>query len=125
MFFYLVKYIFLQLKLGPVNHIVSHLKKLCPSIITTIEELHIQPSKYNGKQYESIQCRKVLKSVKKLKNPPYLVKFENVLIDLSKLHCVCNANDLPHNYVNVIDNFNTAWFKPKDKFSVQPRQKSI
>ena len=122
-YFVLSKYIFLQFYQGPVNHIVSHLKRLSPSVVTTIEELHIQPSKYHGRQYEGNQCRKLLKSVKKLKIPPYLVEFENVLIALGKLHCMCNADHLPHNYVNVIDNFITAWFKLTEKFAVSTTPK--
>ena len=52
-----------------------------------------------------------------------MIEFQEVLISLSKLHKVCNANHLPYNYVKVIDDFSTAWYKLSDKFRISTTPK--
>ena len=38
--------------LGPVNHIFKELKRRYPKILKTISNLHIQRSKYHGRNFE-------------------------------------------------------------------------
>ena len=48
----------------------------------TIDNLHIQQSKYHGKNFEGNQCRAILKSVTKLNIPKELVESKNVFVTL-------------------------------------------
>ena len=66
--------------LGPVNHVFKELRKRHPVIMKTIDNLHIQQSKYHGKNFEGNQCRAILKSVHKLNIPKELVEFKNAFI---------------------------------------------
>ena len=45
--------------LGPVNHVIKELRKRHPVIMKTIDNLHIQQSKYHGKNFEGNQFRAI------------------------------------------------------------------
>ena len=72
--------------LGPVNHIINHLKLRYSEIVNILDSLHIQRSKYHGKNFEGNQCRQILQKIHKLKIPLHLKEYKQVLIDLKALH---------------------------------------
>ena len=53
-----------------------------------------------------------------MKIPSYLYEFQEVLVSLKSLHSCCNANNLPHNYPEILDKFASAWYKLKEKFEI-------
>ena len=94
-----------------------------PPVIETIAKLHIQPSKYHGRQYEGNQCRLILKNIKQLSIPGHLHKFEATLTALRNLYILCNAIHLPANYTKVIDEFSFAWYRLVDEFETSTTPK--
>ena len=109
--------------LGPVNHIINHLKQRYSQIVNILDTLHIQRSKYHGKTFEGNQCRQILQKIHKLNIPIEYKEYKQVLIDLKALHTVCNSNMLPHNYVEVLDKFSSSWQSLKDKFGISTTPK--
>jgi hypothetical protein len=47
--------------LGPVNHIISSLKEKYPMLVKVLDVLHIQRSKYHGKNLRAISVVKYCK----------------------------------------------------------------
>ena len=89
---------------------MKKLKIMYPPISRRIRKLHIPISKYFGSTYEGNQCRKILKNVSRLKIPPHLAEFKDVLIALRKLNSLCNSEYLPANFQKVIDKFSETWY---------------
>ena len=89
----------------------------------TIDNLHIQQSKYHGKNFEGNQCRAILKSVHKLNIPKELVEFKNVFIAIKKLCKLVNAEVLSSSYHKVIDNLWKSWYDSSVKFRVSTTPK--
>ena len=96
---------------------------MCPQVKRRLIKLHIKNSNYHSEQYEGNQCRLILRNVHRLAIPMEFIDFKFVLIALRKLHGVCNADFLPHNYVETIDNFSNAWYSlvKRHKISTTPK----
>ena len=73
--------------------------------------MHVQQSKYHGRQYEGNQCRLILRYIERLRIPSHLKEYKNVLLALRKIHTLCNSDYLPCNYTQTIDQFSNAWLK--------------
>ena len=89
-----------------------------PELVNILQNLHIQRSKYHGKNFEGNQCRKILNNINKLNIPNHLREYKDTLICLKALHIVCNSQFLPHNYIEVLDKFSSSWSNLKNKFNV-------
>ena len=111
------------LLLGPVNDVIKKLQSLHPNLIKILEQLHIQRSKYHGRNFEGNQCRNILKNIKKLEIPNELKEFENFLFNLKVIYKVSNSQLLPHNYCQVIDNFSESWLKLSTKYKLSTTPK--
>ena len=109
--------------LGPVNHIICNLKLVYPKLVKVLNDLHIQNSKYQGKNFEGNQCRKILKNICSLQIPEHLVEYKNVLLNLRSLHIVCNSECLPHNYTEVLDKFSSSWYQLQEKYKISTTPK--
>ena len=110
--------------LEPVNHIISHLKLEFPELVNILQNLHIQRSKYHGKNFEGNQCRKILNNINKLNIPNHLREYKDTLICLKALQIVCNSQFLPHNYIEVLDKFSSSWSNLKNKFNISTTPKN-
>jgi hypothetical protein len=102
--------------LGPVNHVFKELKKRFPKILKLVSSLHIQRSKYHGRNFEGNQCKNLLKKIEDMQIPECFKEFKDVFLAIRDLHEVCNAQVLSCNYPKVIDNFRTAWFKLTNEY---------
>ena len=125
--------------LGPVNHIMKELFKRRPNMLKTISALHIQRSKYHGRNFEGKhkskymqilillytgpQCRSLLKKIEELQIPEAFNKFKDVLLSLRDLHHLCNAQLLSSDYHQVIEKFRSTWFTLTNEFSVSTTPK--
>ena len=109
--------------LGPVNHVFKELKKVYPNIMGKVSKLHIQRSKYHGRQFEGNQCRDLLNSIHKLEIPDSFKVFRDVFLAIKDLHHLCNEQLLSCYYPKIIDNFRRAWFKLTDEFNVSTTPK--
>ena len=106
-----------------MNHIIKSLKKKFPALVNILSKLHVQPSKYHGRQYEGNQCKLILRFIERLRIPSHLKEYKTVLLALRKIHTLCNSDYLPCNYTQTLDQFSDAWFILSSKFNVSTTPK--
>ena len=109
--------------LGPVNHVFKELQKRYPKILKKISKLHIQRSKYHGRNFEGNQCRSLLKKIEELDIPDCFQEFKDVFIEIRNLHYLCNQQVLSSNYQKVIDDFRSSWYKLTDEYNISTTPK--
>ena len=64
-----------------------------------------------------------MNNVTSLQIPAHLSEFEDILRNLKKVHTLCNENNLPHNYVKILDNFTESWNNLSEKYSISTSPK--
>ena len=69
------------------------------------------------KTNEGNQCPQNLHNIHKINIPVDFKDYKQVLIDLKALHTACNSNVLPHDYVEVLNNF-SSWKCLEYKFGI-------
>ena len=64
-----------------------------------------------------------MNNIKEFKIPNHLNEYRTVLSNLRNLLFLCNSDYLPHNYIEVLYNFFSSWFKLRNRFNISTTPK--
>ena len=100
----------LHLMTGPVNTMYKGLESVWPQSEEWLKACNVKKSEFHGGQFTGNDCRKLLKSVDKIKNSSAIVKkYCNAFNAFNDVVISCYGDELKEDYISKINTFALAY----------------